>query len=61
MSAPAPNDPLDVAWTALLEPWESEEKHKAFVGLAPTLEPPPDAAKRYRGLSADPARAARDE
>lgn len=59
MSATEPNDPLDVAWTALLDQWESEEKHRSFVGLAAALERLPEAAKRYRALSADPARAAR--
>jgi hypothetical protein len=59
MSAPPPPDPLDVAWAALLEQWDSEAKHKSFVGLAATLQRLPDAARRYRALVDDPARAAR--
>lgn len=56
---PAPDDPLDAAWAALLERWDQEEKHKAFVGLAATLGQLPDAARRYRSLADDPQRAAR--
>ena len=60
MSAPPPtDDPLDAAWAALLERWDQDEGHRAFVGLAASLERLPDAARRYRAQSSDPARAER--
>lgn len=59
MSAPAPDDPLDAAWAALLDRWDQEERHKAFVGLAAALGRLPDAARRYRSVSGEPARSAR--
>ncbi|MFO0602762.1 MAG: hypothetical protein U0324_06280 [Polyangiales bacterium] len=60
MNAPPPtDDPLDAAWVALMERWDRDEGHRAFVGLAASLERLPDAARRYRALSSDPARAER--
>lgn len=58
MSSSEP-DPLETAWQALLSEWERDEQHRAFVGLAATLERLPDAAKRYRAELAHSARAPR--
>lgn len=59
VSRPDHDDPLDAAWAALLADWDSDERHRGFVGLAATLERLPDAAKRYRAESANPSRAGR--
>ncbi len=56
---PSPTDPLDAAWSSLLAEWESDERHRAFVALASTLERLPDAARRYRALTNDAHRGAR--
>jgi hypothetical protein len=50
-------DPIDAAWTALLDRWSELERHDAFVALAATLDRLPDAAARYRAVESDPARA----
>jgi len=50
-------DPIDSAWSALLERWDEPARHKAFVALAASLDRLPDAAARYRAVEADPARA----
>lgn len=47
MTSPA-QDPLETAWQALLTEWGRDDRHRAFVGLATTLERLPDAAKRYK-------------
>jgi hypothetical protein len=49
----ASSDPVDAAWTALLARWESDEAHRAFVGLATSLGQLPDAARRYRSVVDD--------
>jgi hypothetical protein len=58
MPSPEP-DPLEPAWQALLCEWEHDERHRAFVGLAATLERLPDAARRYRAELAHSARGPR--
>ncbi len=52
-------DPLEQAWTLLVAHWDQDDRHKAFVQLATTLERLPDAAGRYRSLLVDPLRAQR--
>lgn len=42
------NDPIESAWCALLDEWESAERHRAFVALAASLQRLPDAARHYR-------------
>lgn len=56
---PSTDDPIESAWVALLVHWDDPERHRRFVALARTLERLPDAARRYRGVSNDPARAER--
>lgn len=56
MSEDAPDDPLETAWKALLDDWESPERHRAFVGLAVSFGRLPDAAKLYREQMADESR-----
>lgn len=53
------DDPLELAWVALLKDWESDARHRAFVGLASSLGRLPDAAKHYKQASNDPRLAAR--
>jgi len=50
----AASDPLDAAWQRLEARWDDDAAHKAFVGLAHSLERLPDAAHRYRAAMADP-------
>jgi hypothetical protein len=53
------DDPIELAWSALLDEWESPERHKAFVALASSLQRLPDAARRYREGRSDPRLAER--
>lgn len=39
--------------------WENEARHRAYVGLAASLERLPDAARRYRSAREDPRLSAR--
>ncbi|MDB4927921.1 MAG: hypothetical protein JWM10_405 [Myxococcaceae bacterium] len=55
----AVDDPIELAWNALLTEWESPERHKAFVALAAAQQRLPDAARHYRECQPDPARAER--
>lgn len=41
-------DPIEIAWTTLVDDWESDDRHKAFVALAASLQRLPDAARHYR-------------
>ncbi|MBL8601230.1 MAG: hypothetical protein JNK72_04850 [Myxococcales bacterium] len=49
------NDPLDAAWATLEAHWSEPERHKTFVALAHALDRLPEAARRYRAVSEDPA------
>jgi hypothetical protein len=53
------DDPLAVAWSTLLDRWDDDAGHKAFVALATSLQRLPEAARRYRALVDDPSRGAR--
>jgi hypothetical protein len=54
-----PIDPFDLAWASLLEHWDDDARHDAFVALAAQLERLPDAASLYRSAESDPSRAER--
>lgn len=52
-------DPIETAWNTLIDDWESDDRHRAFVALASSLSRLPDAARYYRASLADPPRAVR--
>ncbi len=52
-------DPIETAWNTLVDDWESDDRHRAFVALASSLTRLPDAARHYRASLTDPARAVR--
>ncbi len=56
---PMSADPLESAWLSLLEGWDDEGKHRAFVALGLSLDRLPDVAKHYRDLRDDPERGER--
>jgi len=55
------DDPIETAWSALLNDWESDDRHRAFVALAASLQRLPDAARHYRAGLDDAARGARSK
>ncbi len=55
------DDPIETAWSALLNEWESDDRHRAFVALAASLQRLPDAARHYREGLDDATRGARSK
>ncbi len=54
-------DPVEAAWRHVLEHWEEEAAHEAFLALCADLGQLGEAGKRYRAVqetSDDPARSA---
>ncbi|HSC89100.1 MAG TPA: hypothetical protein VLC09_17580 [Polyangiaceae bacterium] len=45
-------------WRHLLDHWDDEAAHRAFLTACQGLGKLPDAAARYRGMTGDPARKA---
>lgn len=56
MSAPDPA--LEALWKRVLDGWDDERVHSAFLDYCQTADRLVDAAVRYRGMSADRDRSA---
>ncbi len=56
---PAGLDPIDAAWARLLERWDEEEAHEAFLALCAASGRLAEAGRRYRSVreGSDPKRA----
>ena len=52
---PSEDDPLDAAWSRVVENWNDVECHRRLVALAATLQRLPEVGQRYRHVrDADP-------
>jgi hypothetical protein len=51
------DDAFDVLWARVLEAWEDDRTHAALREYAVRTQRLPEAARRYKAMKSDPARA----
>jgi hypothetical protein len=51
-----PNAAFDQLWRHVLDHWDDDSVHQAFLRQCQLLGRLPDAAARYRGMTGDPSR-----